>query len=274
VPPRRTGRVKGQFAEIAEGQEPLAAAAIHNGHDLRKEVEAIMALAGSERLREEDPYTGIWTSVVTTQLVAQRSRFEVDLNRPRDRAVYRSAEDAWGLEVWQRPPPADLLEDSLAEYDAFYTEAHRIFSEMERRFGHFVVLDLHSYNHRRAGPEEPPEDSALNPEVNVGTGTLDRSRWAQLIDRFIGDLTGFEFLGRHLDVRENVRFRGGRFPGWIHETFPESACCLAVEVKKFFMDEWTGSLNPEEFEAIPRALEATLPGLLESLEKVGGGTRD
>jgi N-formylglutamate deformylase len=261
-----------KFAEIAEGQGPVAASAIHNGHELRDEVEEIMALSASERLREEDPHTGIWTSVAATQLIAHRSRFEVDLNRPRDNAVYRSPEDAWGLQVWKREPSAALLESSLAEYDAFYSEAHRIFSEMEKRFGHFVVLDLHSYNHRRQGPGEPLDDAASNPEVNVGTGTLDRNRWGLLIERFIGDLTAFEFLGRHLDVRENVKFRGGRFPRWIHETFPDSACCLAVEVKKFFMDEWTGKIAAEEFEAVPRALEATLPGLLESLEKVGGRT--
>jgi N-formylglutamate amidohydrolase len=261
--------VEPQFVEIAEGQEPLAATAIHNGHDLREEVAEIMALGDSERLREEDPDTGIWTSVVTTQLIAHRSRFEVDLNRPREKAVYRTPDDAWGLQVWKREPPADLLERSLQEYDAFYAEAHRIFSEMERRFGHFVVLDLHSYNHRRQGPGQPPDDPALNPEVNVGTGTLDRNRWAQLIERFVGDLTAFEFLGRHLDVRENVRFRGGQLPRFIHEMFPDSACCLAIEVKKFFMDEWTGKLAPEEFEAIPQALQSTLPGLLESLEKVG-----
>jgi hypothetical protein len=66
-----------------------------------------------------------------------------------------------------------------------------------------------------------------------------------------------------------VKFRGGRFSAWIHENFPNSGCCLAVEVKKFFMNEWTGKIAGEEFEAIPRALETTLPGLLESLEKVG-----
>lgn len=259
-----------EFAEIAEGQGPIAATAIHNGHDLREEVEVAMALSGPERLREEDPHTGIWASVGATQLIAHRSRFEVDLNRPRDTAVYRSPEDAWGLRVWKQEPPDDLVERSLAEYDSFYAEAHRVFSEMEKRFGHFVVLDLHTYNHRRRGPGEPPDDAAANPEVNVGTGTLDRMKWGFLIDRFIGDMTAFGFLGRHLDVRENVKFRGGRFPRWIHETFPDSACCLAVEVKKFFMDEWTGKLAPEEFEAVPRALESTLPGLLESLEKVGG----
>jgi hypothetical protein len=54
----------------------------------------------------------------------------------------------------------------------------------------------------------------------------------------------------------------------VHQRFPNPACCLAVEVKKIFMDEWTGKLFPEEFEAIPQALQSTLPGLLESLEKV------
>ncbi len=258
-----------EFLTIVEGQEPLAAAAIHNGHDLREEVAEIMALGDSDRLREEDPYTGIWTTVVTTQLVAHRSRFEVDLNRPRDKAVYRSPEDAWGLEVWKHEPSAEITERSRLEYDAFYTEARRVFTEMERRFGHFVVLDFHSYNHRRRGPDEAYDDASTNPEINVGTGTLDRIRWAPVVEQFIGDLTAFEFLGRHLDVRENVKFKGGNFSRWIHENFRESACCLAVEVKKFFMDEWTGKLDSEEFEAVSRALETTLPGLLESLEKVG-----
>jgi hypothetical protein len=255
--------------EIAEGQGPVAATTIHDGHELRDEVKKIMALPEPDRLREEDPHTGIWTTAASTQIIVRRSRFEVDLNRPRERAVYRSPDDAWGLQIWNQPLPEDLVARSLEEYDAFYAEAHRVFSEMERRFDRFVVLDLHSYNHRRAGANEPPEPSEANPEVNVGTGTLDRNRWSGLIERFVADLRSFDFLGRPLDVRENVRFRGGQFPRWIHETFPETACCLALEFKKFFMDEWTSEINPEEFEAIPRALHSTLPGMLEALEEVG-----
>ncbi len=226
----------------------------------------MMVLPESDRLREEDPYTGIWTSVATTQLIARHSRFEVDLNRSRSRAVYRIPEDAWGLEIWQTPPPDDLVERSLADYDAFYAETHRVLSEMERRYGRFVVLDLHSYNHRRGGKGAAPDDPHANPEVNVGTRTLDRKRWGHLVDRFIRDLSGFDFLGRSLDVRENVRFRGGHLSEWVHANFPDSACCLAIEFKKFFMDEWTGELDPEEFEAIPQALRATLPGLNAALE--------
>jgi N-formylglutamate deformylase len=254
-----------EIATIAEGQEPIVATAVHDGHGLRDEVAAIMALGSADRLREEDPYTGVWTSLVTTQMVALRSRFEVDLNRPRDKAVYRSPADAWGLEIWHEEPSDELVGRSLAEYDAFYGEAERIFSELERRYGRFVVLDLHSYNHRRGGPEATPEDPEANPEVNVGTGSLDRDRWGGLVDRFMDDLRDHQFLGRRLDVRENVRFQGGHLSRWVHERYPESGCCLAIEFKKFFMDEWTGHVFPEEYEAIPQALQDTLPGLLDSL---------
>jgi N-formylglutamate deformylase len=253
------------FVEITEGQEPIVATAIHDGHGLRPEIQALMALEEPDRLREEDPYTGIWTSVVSTQLVALRSRFEVDLNRPREGAVYRTPEDAWGLHIWREALPEEIIERSLELYDAFYVEMARILDELERRYGRFVVVDLVSYNHRRGGPDAPPDDPEANPEVNIGTGSLDRERWGHLVDRFMRDLREHEFLGRHLDVRENVRFQGGYLSRWIHERYPESGCCLAIEFKKSFMDEWTGKLSPEEYEAIPQALEATLPGLLESL---------
>jgi hypothetical protein len=34
-------------------------------------------------------------------MITHRSRFEVDLNRPRREAVYRIPEDAWGLDIWR-----------------------------------------------------------------------------------------------------------------------------------------------------------------------------
>lgn len=253
------------FSTHMSGDVPLVAAAVHGGHSVRAEVAAVLALDEADRLREEDPFTAEWATLAGTHIVALRSRFEVDLNRPRDKAVYLKPETAWGLRVWKTDPPADMIVRSLAEYDAFYTEAKRIFSDMQRRFGCFVVLDLHTYNHRREGPEGPSADPAGNPEVNVGTGTMNRQRWKPVVDRFIADLRGFDFLGRHLDVRENVKFRGGQFSRWIHSTFPESACSLAIEFKKFFMDEWTGGPDRVQVEAIRRALQSTVPGIMEEL---------
>ncbi len=254
------------FRVHEDGDVPLVAAAVHDGHDLRDEVARRVRLSEAERLREEDPFTGEWTTITGHRLVALRSRFEVDLNRPRDRAVYRKPEDAWGLDVWQAPPPDDLLARSLAVFDEFYAAAERLLSNVQRRFSRFVVYDLHSYNHRRDGPEGPPADPEGNPEVNVGTGSMDRERWAPVVEAFLTSLRGFDLGGgRRLDVRENVKFQGGQFSRWVHETYPDTGCSMAIEFKKTFMDEWTGRPDRQQMARILRALEGTVPAVLEAL---------
>jgi N-formylglutamate amidohydrolase len=250
------------------GPEPLVAAAIHDGHHVRGELLRLMQIHAAARLREEDPFTASWTNVAATRIVGLRSRFEVDLNRPRDRAIYRTPEDAWGLRLWNGAVPEDACERSLQIYDEFYGNVRRLFEAMERRFGKFVVLDLHSYNHRRAGSDAEPADPELNPDVNIGTGTMDRSRWAPVVDRLIRELRAGDFPHRSLDVRENVRFFGGQFPRWIHESFPETGCAIAIEVKKFFMDEWTGEPVPVYLDAFRKAIEAAVPGILEEIRKL------
>lgn len=252
--------------EIHEGPGRLVAAAIHNGHGLRDEVRSHISLSDDERRREEDPFTSKWTHVAKTRIIGHRSRFEVDLNRSRDQAVYRKPEDAWGLEVWKDSVPPAVIDRSLAEYDAFYDAVQKVF-EAKSKDGPFVVYDLHSYNHRRGGPDHPPEDAELNPEINVGTGSMDRKKWAPVVDRFIEVLRSLEIDGRRLDVRENVKFTGGHFSKWTHATFPETACAMAIEFKKTFMDEWTGEPFPHRIEAIRQALEATVDPVLDALNK-------
>lgn len=252
---------------IETGDGPLVAAAIHNGHEVRDEVARLMALKEAERLREEDPYTGEWTTIAPTRVVVHRSRFEVDLNRPREEALYRTAADAWGLEVWSAEPPPELVERSLAEHDDFYRMLRELLSGIERRHGRFVVFDLHSYNHRRDGPNAAPADPAANPQVNLGTGTMDRERWAPLIDRFVRELRSFPFSEGPLDVRENVKFRGRQLAQFVHSNFPRTGCALSIEVKKFFMDEWTGRRDARLFAAIRHALASTIPGLIEELNR-------
>jgi N-formylglutamate deformylase len=252
---------------VERGKGPLIATAIHDSHELRAEVAALSVLDEAIRLREEDPHTGRLTDVAPTRIIPKRSRFEVDLNRSRGRAVYLGPEDAWGLELWREPPQGELLATSLGIYDAFYRLLGEILEQARTSHGRFVVLDLHSYNHRRDGPDEPPADEAANPEVNVGTGTLDRARWGNLVERFMEDLGSADVGGRRLDVRENVRFRGGHMSRWIHEEFPDSGCVLAIEFKKVFMDEWSGIVDENQMQGLRAALASTVPGLLEELER-------
>ena len=255
---------------IEQGNTPVVAAAIHNGHRVRQEVSVLMAIDENQRLREEDPFTGKLTGIADNSVTVFTSRFEVDLNRARESAVYREPADAWGLEVWKETLADEIVARSLAVYDSFYCEMQRICSGLERSFGRFVVLDLHSYNHRRRGPDAPADDPEGNPEVNVGTGTMTkRDIWAAVVEGFMDDLRAFDYLGRNLDVRENVKFRGGDLARYIHETFPDSGCVLSVEFKKFFMDEWTGAVDDKQFSAIRGALRSTLPGIMRTLKEIG-----
>lgn len=226
-----------------------------------------MALAELDRLREEDPHTGRWAEIADTRIIGQRSRFEVDLNRPREKAVYQKPEDAWGLNVWKSPPTDNVVAASLAAYDQVYADVHQLLSTLLQKNKMLVIYDLHTYNHRRNGPDGAPADPAANPEVNIGTGTLDRTLWGGVLDRFMSDLGGFDYFGRHLDVRENIKFRGGNFSAWVHQEFPRTVCSIAIEFKKFFMDEWSGKPDHKQIEKLFDALVSTRSGVIEELQK-------
>lgn len=256
--------------QMIVGEGPVVATAIHAGRHMRAEVAERLALADSERLREEDPFTELLIEPFATQIVGERSRFEIDLNRPRDKAVYRAPEDAWGLDVWKQPLSAGAVDRSLASYDLFYATVHGLLRQLVAIHGRVVVIDVHSYNHRRDGADAPPAAAATDPEVNIGTGTMDRARWAGVVDPFIAALSGYnagigEGRDGRLDVRENVKFKGGEFSRWIHRTFPDSVCAIAVEFKKTFMDEWTGELDRRRLAVLRDALASTAPELLRSL---------
>jgi N-formylglutamate amidohydrolase len=71
--------------ELVAGDDPLVATAIHSGHAMRAAAAQWLSLDEATRLREEDPYTDELAALAPTRLIGRRSRFEFDLNRPRDR---------------------------------------------------------------------------------------------------------------------------------------------------------------------------------------------
>jgi hypothetical protein len=251
---------------LHRGDSPVLATAIHNGHSLRPEMEVVMAISAEGRLREEDPFTEFVTRDIPNRIAFHRSRFEIDLNRPRDAAVYLSPEQAWGLDIWKQSPPADEIERSLTVHDEYYAMLRQFLHGLQDHYGRFVVLDIHSYNHRRDGPGSAASDPSGAPEINIGTFSMDRKRWAHVLEPFMETLHAFEFRGRKVDVRENIAFEGrGEQTRFIHEGFPETGCAIAVEFKKFFMDEWTGLPDRDALLAMRTMLRSTLPGLESSL---------
>lgn len=248
---------------VDKAAAPVIATAVHAGHDVRDELAGLLALDAAARLREEDPYTGEWTACAPARVVVHRSRFEVDVNRPPEKAVYRTPADAWGLEVWREPLSEDMVAASLSEYDTFYAVMKGICDAFVEKRGGFVLLDLHSYNHRRGGETAPVDDPAVNPEVNIGTGTLARERFSPVVDQATAI-----FAEAGFDVRENVKFRGGNLSAWVHANYP-TGCALAIEFKKTWMDEWSGARDDgaharigETLAAVAAAVPAALRGAL------------
>ena len=252
------------------GDGPFVGLAIHAGHEMRQALRGALAIDEDARRREEDPYTDRIAALCGTKVVTSRSRFEVDLNRPANEAICIQPADCWNLRVWKQEDglTQTMYRRSLDEHARFYSMLASLLDQIAERQGRFVVLDCHSYNHRRAGPTAPPADPAQNPEINIGTGSMDRAYWAPVVDRFSSALAGANYLGRHLDVRENVKFRGRFLAEFVHKRYPRSGCCIAIEVKKFFMDEWTGELDERAFEVVLAAFRLALPAAQIGLRKL------
>lgn len=250
---------------IQRGASPVVGTAIHDGHALPPALAEIIAITPGERLREEDPCTEVFIRDVPNRVVMHQSRFAVDLNRARDAAIYLTPEQCWGMQAFARPPEPALMRELLRIHDDYYTALRGFLGQIEAQYGRFVLLDVHSYNHRRAGPEAPAAGAELAPQVNIGTFSMDRARWAHVVDPVIDRLRVFEFRGAPVDVRENVAFQGrGEQTRFVHTTFPQTGCAIAVEFKKVFMDEWTGKADPEALDAI-RAMVGAMVPLIEDI---------
>ncbi|MFO7258157.1 MAG: N-formylglutamate amidohydrolase [Bacteroidota bacterium] len=251
--------------EIITGNSPLVAAAVHDGHYIREELRDYMNLLPNERMREEDPYTGYLTEVAPNRIIVNISRFEVDMNRPRDKAVYKQPSDAWGLHVWKKPLPQQLIEQSLAQYDRFYRDVRELLVQIIGQHGFFLLLDLHTYNYRRnPDAEDNAEDS---PAINIGTESLPR-KWHAAKDQFMRQLASKPINGEPPDVRENVRFKGGEFSRWVNSNFGAFGFALAIEFKKVFMDEWTGRVDIHHLENIKVALTEAIRAVQGQAQRI------
>lgn len=250
---------------VADG--PVVATAIHDGHAMRPALRRLSALSAAERMREEDPLTGLLTTVGDVRVQVPTSRFEVDLNRPREGAVYARPEDAWGLDLWRAPLPADEMERSLAAWDRFYAMVTELIERLLERWQAVLLVDLHSYNHRRDGPGARPADAGGNPDIELGVTTADPERWGEATRRFGDVLRSHPVAGREPDVRENVRFpTGGHFPEWVYARWGGRVCTISPEYKKTFMDEWTGEASIASLYALQGGLQAAVDAVRPHFE--------
>jgi len=221
---------------------PFWAFAIHDGHQISDEVMPYMRLNETERLREEDPYTATFAELPVNQFMVSTSRFQLDINRQPEDAVYLRPEQAWGLQVWKKTLPAELLYQLYAEHAAIHQKIEAWIQHSIAHYGFFVVLDIHSYNAKRSNPDDIV-DTHANPQINLGTA-YNHPKWDYIAKSFSESISQHKLFDGAVDIRENIKFKGGYVAQQLTQKFGEQGCVLSIEFRKDFMDEWTGIPYP------------------------------
>lgn len=218
---------------------PFWAFAIHDGQQIDPFIDPYINLNESERLREEDPFTAVMAELPMNQFIVGSSRFQLDLNRKIEDSVYLRPDQAWGLQVWKDSLPENIVTELYLDHKNIYQEIEEQIQETIDQYGYFVVYDIHSYNAKRNGSEEEV-DTEINPQINLGTTYVD-PKWQPLIEKLMDFISKDSLYDGPIDIRENIKFKGGYLSQLINKKFGAYGCVLSIEFRKDFMDEWTGA---------------------------------
>ncbi|MFO7897143.1 MAG: N-formylglutamate amidohydrolase [Candidatus Cloacimonadales bacterium] len=236
--------------------------AIHSGDKLSPLCEKNMKLNAKTRRLEEDPYTEEMAKLHSNHIIPQFSRFEIDLNRRRENAFYLVPDDCWGLDSRKQVPQPKQISEAYQLYDNFYETTQKHLQKISDKFGKFMILDIHSYNHQRLGVDMPFDDPQKNPDVIIGTSNMP-PKWQPFILDLQAKMQEFKINGNPLDVRIDIKYPGGNFPRWVHRTFPETGCAVALEFKKIYMNEWTGKVDYEVLDSLKRLIVFCKPLMMD-----------
>lgn len=225
-----------------------ACGAIHNGHQFRQELWDNCLHTEYERWFEEDPETKEMVKSHPIVIAGCDSRFEYDLNRAPETAIY---EDAWGKKLWKQPLPIEMHEKSLQKHANFYKVVHALISKLEEKFGVCIVYDMHSYNWKRWTREVPT--------WNLGTSNVDNHRFGENIESWRAILEKTPLPnGIKSTSKINDTFQGnGYFLKYITQNF-NNTLVLATEIAKIYCDELKQIMYPEVVAAVEKYLKLEL----------------
>lgn len=231
--------------------------AVHDGHQFRKELWENCIHTEYERWFEEDPETKEMVNSHPIVIAGMDSRFEYDLNRAPESAIY---DDAWGKQLWHQPLSVEAREKSLAKHYNFYKVVDALVSKLEEKFGVCIVYDMHSYNWKRWDREVPT--------WNLGTGNVDQKRFSDEIESWRLIL---EKMPLPNDIKStskiNDTFQGnGYFLKYITQNF-ENTLVLATEIAKVYCDELEQVMYPEVVSAVEGYLKTELKKHAEAFYK-------
>ncbi|MDT0558812.1 N-formylglutamate amidohydrolase [Ichthyenterobacterium sp. W332] len=223
--------------------------AVHDGHQFREELWDNCIHTEYERWYEEDPETKNMIASHPIVIAGLDSRFEYDLNRAPEDAVF---ETAWGKQLWHNPLPQEMKQKSLDKHTNFYKVVHALINKIESKFGVCVVYDMHSYNWKRWDREVPT--------WNLGTSNVDNERFGKDIELWRQSLSEITFSHSIKSTSKiNDTFQGnGYFLKFITNNF-KNTLVLATEIAKVYCDEYSYVNYPEVVAAVEQQLRYKLP---------------
>lgn len=225
-----------------------ACAAIHDGHQFRKELWDNCLHSEYDRWYEEDPETKSMIESHPIVIAGCDSRFEYDLNRFPEEAVF---ETAWGKQLWREPLPETMKEKSLQKHTDFYRVTHALISKLDELFGVSIIYDMHSYNWQRWDREVPT--------WNLGTSNVDSSRFGDNIETWRQSLSEINLPNNIKSTALiNDTFQGnGYFLRYITKNF-KNTLVLATEIAKVYCDEYKQVIFPEVVNSVESQLHSRL----------------
>ena len=226
-----------------------ACAAVHDGHQFRKELWNNCIHTEYERWYEEDPETKNMIATHPIVIAGCDSRFEYDLNRDPENAVF---DTAWGKQLWKTPLEDNQKQKSLEKHSNFYRVVYALISKLEEKFGVCIVYDMHSYNWQRWDREVPT--------WNLGTSNVDTHRFGDCIENWRKTLADIALPhGIKQTSKINDTFQGnGYFLKYITNHF-KNTLVLATEIAKVYCEEYEHIIFPEVVNAVAEQLKEVLP---------------
>jgi hypothetical protein len=228
---------------------PYACGAVHDGHQFRKELWDNCLHSEYDRWYEEDPETKSMVITHPILIAGCDSRFEYDLNRSTEEAVF---ETAWGKQLWKTPLTETDKSKSIEKHTNFYKVVHALISKLEEKFGVCIVYDMHSYNWKRWDREVPT--------WNLGTSNIDNERFGDMVEQWRQMLAEIELPHniKQTAAINNTFYGNGYFLKYITKTF-KNTLVLATEIAKIYCDEYKQINYPEVVEAVEEQLKVLIP---------------
>ncbi|WP_422860016.1 N-formylglutamate amidohydrolase [Flagellimonas sp. S174] len=244
------------FTLKIEDYVPIVCGAVHDGHQFRSSLWENCKHTEYERWYEEDPCTKEMVQTFPIVIAGRDSRFEYDLNREPERAVY---DDAWGKELWTEPLSNEEKELSLKKHANFYKVVNALVQKLESDFQNVIVFDMHSYNWKRWDREVPV--------WNLGTSNIDQKRFGALTEVWSKKLGSIQLPNSIVNTSKiNDTFQGnGYFLKYITRNF-DNTLVLATEISKVYCDELSGIIYPEVVKSVEEQLKKLIPEMVKEFQ--------